>query len=83
VKNQRSKIARRFTGAGPRPDLTKLKREEAAERQAIYDALSTQQKLDRLPPAPQAAKQRAKLTALLEGKTKPPPKSESKPEAQQ
>lgn len=45
-------------------------RKEAAERQVEYDKLTLQQKLDRLPPAPQADRQRAKLTALL---TKPKP----------
>jgi hypothetical protein len=38
----------------------------AEERQAKYDALTLQQKLDRLPPEPHASRQRAKLLKLLE-----------------
>lgn len=38
-------------------------RKEAEERQAEYDKLSLQEKLDRLPSPPRAAKQRKKLTA--------------------
>lgn len=40
------------------------RRKEAEERQAAYDALTLQQKIDRLPPEPHAVKQRAKLLAL-------------------
>lgn len=39
-------------------------RKEAEERQAEYNKLTLQQKLDRLPPAPAAKRQRAKLLAL-------------------
>lgn len=42
-----------------------MRRREAEARQAEYDKLTVQQKLDRLPPAPAAAKQRAKLEAIL------------------
>lgn len=45
--------------------VREFRRKEAEKRQAEYDKLSLQQKLDRLPPPPQAAKQRAKLEALL------------------
>lgn len=38
-------------------------RKEAGERQAEYDKLTLQQKLDRLPAEPHAAKQRARLLA--------------------
>lgn len=40
------------------------RRAAAEERQAEYDKLSLQEKLERLPPEPQAARQRAKLLAL-------------------
>lgn len=39
-------------------------RKEAQQRQEEYDTLSLEQKLDKLPPAPAAAKQRAKLERL-------------------
>jgi hypothetical protein len=41
------------------------KRKEAEARQAEYDQLTIQQKLDKLPPEPHCQKQRAKLLALL------------------
>lgn len=37
----------------------------AEKQQAEYDKLTLQQKLDKLPPAPACAKQRAKLEAQL------------------
>ena len=40
------------------------RRAEAEARQAEYDKLTLQQKIDKLPPEPQAAKERAKLLAL-------------------
>lgn len=41
--------ARRHPGKpGPRPDLTDLKRSEAKERQAAWDALSSDEKVARL-----------------------------------
>lgn len=46
-------------------------RKDAEVRQQEYDALTLQQKLDKLPAAPQAAKQRAKLMAQTGGKSKP------------
>lgn len=48
-------------------------RKEAEERQAEYDKLSLQQKLERLPAAPAAARQRARLLA---SKAKPAPVAE-------
>lgn len=42
--------------------IREQRQREAAVRQAEYDALSLQEKLDKLPPAPAAARQRAKLT---------------------
>lgn len=49
------------------------RRKVAEEMKAEYDKLTTQQKLDKLPPAPAAAKQRARLESQLnreqEGRT--------------
>ena len=45
--------------------IREFRRAEALKRQEAYDKLSLQEKLDRLPPAPQAARQRAKLQDLL------------------
>jgi hypothetical protein len=45
--------------------LMQLRRKEAEERQAAYNLLTTQQKLDKLPPEPHATKQRKKLLAKL------------------
>lgn len=42
------------------------RRKFAEEHQAEYDKLTLQQKIDRLPPEPQAKKQRARLLALQE-----------------
>lgn len=41
------------------------RREQAEARQAQYDALTTAEKLAKLPPEPHAARQRARLTAQL------------------
>lgn len=41
--------------------VREFRRAEAAKRQEAYDKLSLQEKLDRLPPEPHAARQRAKL----------------------
>lgn len=46
-------------------------RKEGKERQDEYDKLTIQQKLDRLPPPPHAERQRKKLMAQLESKSKP------------
>lgn len=51
--------------------LRKLRREQAEKRQAEYDKLSLDEKLAKLPPAPQASKQRAKLLALKNKKAAP------------
>lgn len=57
------------------PDATRqprqfdaMRKREAKERQEAYAKLSLEEKLARLPAAPAAAKQRAKLMALLEKK---------------
>lgn len=42
------------------------RRARAEERQAEYDKLTLQQKIDRLPPEPAAKKQRARLLAQLQ-----------------
>jgi len=47
------------------------RRTRAEARQAEYDKLSLQEKLKRLPAEPAAAKQRARLQALLEKKSQP------------
>lgn len=46
-------------------EIRAMRRRFADERQAEYDKLSLKEKLERLPPEPGAAKQRARLTALL------------------
>lgn len=50
--------------------LDSLRKSEAKERQAAYDKLSLQEKIDRLP-ATGATKQRARLQRLLEKKNNP------------
>lgn len=59
------------------PDATRqprnfdaLRKSSALERQADYDKLTLQQKLERLPPEPHCQKQRAKLLAMLEKQQK-------------
>jgi len=47
---------------------------EAAIRQAEYDQLTIEEKLIRLPPEPQAQRQRTKLLAQLEAKNAKPKK---------
>lgn len=47
-------------------EMRAARRASAEARQAEYDKLTIQQKLDRLPPPPQAARQRAKLLKQLE-----------------
>lgn len=44
-------------------------RKDAEERQAEYDKLTIQQKLDRLPAKPHAERQRARLMAALSPKS--------------
>jgi hypothetical protein len=51
-------------------------RKEAQERQEAYNALSIEEKLAKLPPEPQAQKQRNKLLAQLENRDKPVEKQE-------
>jgi hypothetical protein len=73
---QKSNKSRRFSGTSRnRPDRKKQRQLEATGtepgkegRNTLYSQLTVQQKLDRLPPAPLCAKQRAKLMAQLEGK---------------
>lgn len=64
---------------GARPDNKLFRQQEAAERQAEYDKLTPEQKLERLDRKPgKSAKQRAKLTKLIEArKTQPVAKAES------
>lgn len=57
--------------------IRERRRNFAEQQQAAYDLLTTQQKLDRLPPEPEAKKQRAKLLARL-AEEQAPKKSESK-----
>lgn len=49
------------------------RRNAALKRQAEYDKLSLQEKLQRLPPEPHCAKQRNKLLLLVEAQTKQKP----------
>jgi hypothetical protein len=79
---KRENKARRFPGTnGPRPDLSKLKKEEAKERQEAYDKLSIGDKISlldsRLGVGQGAKKQRVRLEGLL--KTPPVIKQESMP----
>jgi hypothetical protein len=63
---KRSNTNRRHSGGGPRPDLAKFKREEAAARKADYEKLSTKEKIALLDLRKAVAKkQRAKLELLL------------------
>lgn len=54
----------------------KFRQDEAKERQAAYDKLTLQQKIDRLPPEPHAQKQRARLLALQVKQNQPAPVKE-------
>lgn len=64
-------------GTSPRPDLSEIKRKEAAERQEYYDGLTIPQKLAKLDEkfgvGQGAKKQRARFAALLEKKSAPAP----------
>lgn len=51
--------------------LDSFRKSEAVARQEVYDKLTLQEKLDRLPAAPHAAKQRARLLALVAKKNQP------------
>lgn len=48
--------------------LREMRRKDAELRQAEYDKLTIDEKLAKLPPEPHAAKQRAKLLSLKNGK---------------
>jgi hypothetical protein len=65
------KNVRRFIGTSRnRPDKRAERKGQAEARQEAYDALSIEEKLRRLPPAPEANKQRTKLLAQLEAPKK-------------
>lgn len=71
----------RFPDATRQPrHYDRLRKEGAKERQAAYDLLTLEQKIAKLPPEPEAKKQRARLQAALE-KSKQP-KAEPKSQAQ-
>lgn len=61
----RRKNHRLYPGAKHRPDLAQTRQQEAKDRQTVYDKLSVQEKLDKLP-FDGAKRQRARLTDLLE-----------------
>ena len=62
----------RFPDATRQPrHLDRLRKEGAKDRQEVYDKLTLEQKIDRLPAEPHAAKQRARLLALLEKRKQP------------
>jgi hypothetical protein len=66
---------RRYTGGGPRPDLRKLRQDEAKERQAAWDKLTPQEQLKALDGRPGGSKrQRARLEAIIERAKHPQPK---------
>jgi len=58
--------------------LASFRKQEAKERQAEYDKLTIQQKLDRLP-ADHCEKQRKRLTALLNKEVSKPSEQLSEP----
>ena len=45
--------------------LAKMRKEDAEARQKVYDALTLEQKIAKLPPEPHAKQQRARLLAAL------------------
>ena len=51
-------------------EIVAYRRKNAEALKAEYDKLTTQQKLDKLPPEPGAKKQRARLLAQLEAEKK-------------
>lgn len=59
--------------------LDALRKSDAKERQEAYDKLSLQEKLDRLPAEPHAAKQRARLLSLLAKKAQPKQEPKQEP----
>jgi hypothetical protein len=69
-KGQRKNVRRFPNGKGLRPDCYEMRVRDAAERQAAYDKLTIQQKLDaldvRLGAGKGATKQRARLQDALE-----------------
>lgn len=70
LKGGKKDNRRRYKGGGPRPDLTEIKRSEAAERQEAWSKLSPVQQLEaldrRLGSGVGAVKQRAKLALAIE-----------------
>ena len=80
-KGNKDNSKRKFSGGGPRPDHASDKREQAIERDKAWSRLTPQQQLDaldrRLGKDLGAARQRARLTALIE-KRKHQPKAEAK-----
>lgn len=62
--------SRRYTGGGPRPDLTKTKREEAKERKAFWDLLGPKKQIqalnDRLGVNVGAKRQRARIEKFMQ-----------------
>lgn len=71
---------RKYPGVrGPRPDGKSFRQKEAQERQAEYDKLSLEQKLEKLAHKPgECKKQRARLLKLIEArKTQASAKAES------
>src|SRR5271157_4408503 len=80
-KSKRENNLRKYTGGGPRPDLSKVKKEEAETRQAEYSALTIEQKLEALKMnqarcGGASKKQHAKLMDLIEKKNVPSPVAE-------
>lgn len=69
---------RKYSGGGPRPDLTEIKRKESAERQKEWSNLTLRQQLEtldrRLGKGVGAAKQRARiLNGIEKSKQQPVP----------
>lgn len=68
--NGKDNSKRRFTGGGPRPDNTALKKSEAAERQEAWSKLTPAQQLEvldrRLGKGQGATAQRARIAAKME-----------------
>lgn len=70
--NSKNNSGRRFSGSGPRPDNNEYKRSSAEERNSAWAKLSPAQQLEaldrRLGKGKGAAKQRARLKDLMNGK---------------
>jgi hypothetical protein len=69
ARSKKTNLSRRFMGGGARPDLQKLRQEEAIERQQAWGKLNAAEKLAvldaRLGAGVGAKKQRARLATQI------------------